>query len=107
MQPRRVDEVRIALRRGIVVIPRSSREALLRRLQKLSSMSDIVDAFQAAGTTQPVRLTNSQKALLLNLITFWADQTNGEDDDLPEGISDLRYALHDDLHHVGVEAPDG
>jgi hypothetical protein len=100
---RRIDEVRVALRRGIVVIPWSSREALLRRFQDLSSMSDIVDAFQNAGTTRPVLLTDSQKALLLNLITFWADQT---DDDLPEGISELRWALHDDLHHVGLEASD-
>ena len=104
MDRRRIDEVRVALRRGIV-IPWSSREALLRRFRNLSSMSDIVDAFEAAGTTQPVRLTDSQKALLLNLISFWADQIDGFDD-LPEGIYDLRNALHDDLHHVGLEASD-
>jgi hypothetical protein len=103
---RRIEEVRVALRRGIVVIPWSSREALLRRFQDLSSMSDIVGAFQAGGTARPVLLTDSQKALLLNLITFWADQTDGDDDDLPEGISELRWALHDDLHHVGLEASD-
>ena len=50
----------------------------MRRFRNLSSMSDIVDAFEAVGTTQPVRLTDSQKAL----------------------------PLHDDLHHVGLEASD-
>ena len=34
----------------------------------------------------------------------WASEMDGEYADLPEGISDLRDALHDDLHHVGVEA---
>ena len=58
---------------------------------------------QAVGTTQPVRLTDSQKALLLNLIIFWADQSEGA---LPPGIYDLRYALHDDLRNVGLEASD-
>jgi hypothetical protein len=67
-------------------------------------MNDIVDAF--AGTTQPVRLTDSQKALLVNLITFWADQTDADDEDFPEGIAELQWALHDDLHHVGLEASD-
>ena len=63
----------------------------------------IVDAFQGVGTTEPVRRTDSQKALLLNLIIFWTDQTDGA---LPQGIYDLRYALHDDLRNVGLEASD-
>jgi hypothetical protein len=96
--------VRIALRRGIVLIPCSSRDALLERFRNLDALNDVRDAFLAVGTTQPVRLTDPQKALLLNIITLWADQTDGAFDDLPEGLSDLRNALHDDLHHVGVEA---
>ena len=102
MDRRGTDEVRVALRRGIVAIPWSSREALLGRFRNLTSMHDIVDAFQAVGTTQPVRLTDPQKALLLNLINFWADHIDGHDE-LPEGISELRNALHDDLHQVGIE----
>ena len=105
MERRRIDEVRISLRRGIVVIPRSSREVLLERLRNLGTMG-VVDAFQAVGTTQPVRLTHLQKALLLNAITFWASEMDDEYAGLPEGIYDLRNALHDDLHHVGVEASD-
>jgi hypothetical protein len=104
MERRRIAEVRIALRRGIVSIPWSSRDALLERLRNLETMNDVRDAFRAVGTTRPVRLTGPQKAGLLNVITFWADQTDGGYDDLPEGIYDLRNALHDDLHHVGDEA---
>jgi hypothetical protein len=103
MERRRIDEVRIALRQGIVVIPWSS---LLDQFRNLDSMNDVRDAFQALGTTPPVRLTDPQKALLLNIITFWADQTDGGYDNLPEGIYDLRNALHDDLHHVDVEVSD-
>ena len=39
----------------------------------------------------------------MNVITFWADATDGGYDDLPEGIYDLRHALYDDLHDVGTE----
>ena len=105
MERRRIDEVRISLRRGIVTIPWSSREALLDRFWNLG-MDDVVDAFRAVGTTAPVRLTESQKAGLVNVIDLWAGQMDGDYGDLPEGINDLRYALHDDLHHVGVEASD-
>jgi hypothetical protein len=97
MERRRIDQVRLPLRCGIVSIPGSSRDALLERLRNLDSMNDVRDAFRAAGTTQPVRLTGTQKAGLLNAITFWADETDG-------GYYDLRNALHDDLHGVGVEA---
>ena len=57
MDRRRIDEVRIALRGGIVVIPSTSRDALLERLQLVETMGDIRDAFRAVGTTQPVLLT--------------------------------------------------
>ena len=68
-------------------------------------MNDVRNAFRAVGTTRPVRLTEPQKAALLNIITIWADQTvDGDVSRLPEGIEALRHALHDDLHHVGPEA---
>ena len=54
-----------------------------------------------SGRRNPVVLTDPQKAVLLNVITFWADRTDGGYDELPEGIHNLRNALHDDLHHVG------
>src|SRR5262245_3376726 len=105
MEPRPTDEVRIELRRGIVSIPASSRDALLEQLGSLDSMSEVRDAFQSVETTHPVRLTDPQKLGLRNVITFWANQRGGSYDDLPEGIYDLRNALQDDLLDVGgVEA---
>ena len=106
MEDRRIDEVRIELRSGIVSIPWSARDALLEQLGKRDSMTevrDVRDAFLADGTTQPVRLTDPQKLGLRNVITFWANRTGGSYDDLPEGIYDLRNALQGDLQHVGVE----
>ena len=104
MERRRTDEVRIELRRGIVSIPWSSRDALLEQLGNLDSMSEVREAFQAVGTTQPVRLTDPQKRGLRDVINFWANQMGGSYDDLPEGIYDLRNALQGDLLDVGVEA---
>ena len=97
-------EVRIELRRGIVSIPWSSRDALLEQLANLDSMNDVREAFEAVGDdTKSVRLTDPQKLGLRNVITFWANRTGGSYDDLPEGIYDLRNALQGDLQHVGVE----
>jgi hypothetical protein len=98
------DEARIELRRGSVSIPWSSRDALLEQLGTLDSMSVVREAFEAAGTTHAVRLTDPQKLGLRNVITFWANQLGGSYDDLPEGIYDLRNALQGDLLDVGVEA---
>jgi hypothetical protein len=106
MEGERIDEVRIELRRGIVSIPWSSRDALLEQLGKRDSMTEVRDvreAFLAVGTTGPVRLTDPQKLGLRNVITFWANRTGGSYDDLPEGIYDLRNALQGDLPHVGIE----
>ncbi len=103
MERRRIDEVRIALRGGNVVIPWGSREALLEQLRKVETLNDVRDAFRTVGTTQPVSLTAPQKAGLMNVITLWADRLERGWEDRPEGIHELRHALYDDLHDVGVE----
>ena len=100
---RRQTEVRIELRRGIVSIPWSSRDALLEQLAHLDSMNDVRDAFDIEDNATPVRLTDPQKLGLRNVITFWANRTGGSYDDLPEGIYDLRNALQGDLQHVGID----
>jgi hypothetical protein len=105
MEGQRVDEVRIELHSGIVSIPWSSREALLEQLGSRDSINDVRevhDAFLAAGTTGPVRLTDPQKLALRNVITFWAIEKGSSYDDLPDGIHALRNALQDDLPLIDV-----
>lgn len=105
MEDGRIDEVRIELPSGIVSIPWSSRDPLLEQLQTRDSIADVPDvrdAFQAAGTSRPVRLTGPQRLALRKVITFWANERGGSYDDLPEGIHDLRNALHD----VDLPVPD-
>jgi hypothetical protein len=87
------------------VIPWASRDALLDEMRDLESMKDACDAFVAVGTTQPVVLTDPQKGGLIDVIEVWGSQVpGGLTDGLPEGIFDLRNALHDDQHDAGVDA---
>ena len=99
MEGRRIEEVRIELPAGLVSIPRSSHEALLEQLQSRDSIADVPDvrAVLAVGTSRPVVLTDPHKLALRKVITFWANEVGGRYDDLPEGIHELRNALHVDL----------
>ena len=86
-------------------IPWSSRDALLEQLQRRDSIADVPDvrdALLAVGTSQPVHLTDGQRLALRKVITFWANEMGGSYDDLPEGIHELRNALHD----VDLPVPD-
>ena len=74
-----------------------AREYLLMQLGNLNALSGLRDAFEAAGTTQPVKLTPAQKKQLLDALEYW-DKTH------PDGLSampgdflDLRDALTTDL----------
>jgi len=103
MEGRRIDEGRIELRRGIVSIPWPSRNALLEHLAQRNLLSDVRDAFEDAGTTRPVALTDPQRLALRNAIAHWTNELGGSYDDLPEGISDLHHALLEDRPHTQVE----
>jgi hypothetical protein len=105
MEDRGIDEVRIELPGGTVSIPWSSRDRLLEQLETRESIADVPDvrdAFEAAGTSRPVRLTDPQRLALRKVITFWANEMGGSYDELPEGIHDLRNSLHD----VDLPVPD-
>ncbi len=92
------DRVRIRLGRGDVDLPWSSRTALLDEIRHLGSAKPIIGAFEAVGVSRPVVLTDDQKGVLLELIEFWGNQNRGGLKALPEGLYELRNALHDDLH---------
>jgi hypothetical protein len=91
-----IDSIAIALRRGKVVLPWSSRAPLLGRLSEESQ--GIREAFEAVGASVPVRLTNEQKAELAITIDAWANTLEAKSLDLPEGVWNLRNELRDDLN---------
>ena len=94
---RSIDRIEIPLGRETVRLPWASREALLDQFKHLDSMSDMRRTFENVGTSRPVQLTQEQKGDLLGVIVNWASEEGGYDR-LPDGIFDLRNALHDDVH---------
>lgn len=81
----------------MIVLPWSSREALLDEITHLESGRSIRGVFGAVGATRPVELTLAQKGDLLDMIDHWAGQTVGGYEALPEGIYDVRNAFSDDV----------
>ena len=63
----------------------------------IADVPEVREAFLAVGTSRPVSLTDPQKLALRKVITFWANEVGGDYEDLPEGIHELRNALHVDL----------
>jgi hypothetical protein len=98
MAERLNERVRVALSRGDVAFPWASRQELLGEIRHVDSAQSIVAAFEAVGTSRPVVFTVEQKALLIELIEFWGNQTRFGLKALSEGMFELRNALHDDLH---------
>jgi hypothetical protein len=81
------------------VLPWSSREALFEELRSAESVHEVGRAFEDAGTSAPVLLTQEQKGGLIEIIEVWAGRVEGGPTaGLPAGISELRNALYDDLH---------
>lgn len=106
MTERKIDHVQIKLSRTTISLPWESRQELLREFRHLDSMADVRKAFEDVGTSQPVVLTQAQKASLVEVIDFWGNQARGGLPGLPEGIHELRNALHDDLRDASVEQGD-
>jgi hypothetical protein len=97
--PRSIHRVQITSSRGMVELPWSSRQALLKRFEHLDSMRDVREAFEAVGTSRPVSLTQTQKAVLLEIVDAWGHEVEGGPTaGLPEGIFELCNALRDDLY---------
>jgi hypothetical protein len=92
--PRRIDQVRIAGSREEVVIPWASRAALVVRL-RAEGDTETVRAFEAVGTSRPVKLSREAKQRLLGTCARWHDEAGERG--LPEGMTDLRRALVADL----------
>jgi hypothetical protein len=91
----RRDRVRIATVSGVVEMPWSSRFELLKRVRRLYGDAEVIRRFEVVGATRPVTLDPDSKLLVFNLLEHWLIQAGV--DGLPEGIFELRNALHDDL----------
>ena len=96
MRERRIDEVTIAGSRdaSTVTIPWASRTELLERLRLAGGADGAIRAFEAVGTSAPVKLSKSARGLLLVIVEAWLVEVSL--DGLPEGILELRNALHDE-----------
>jgi hypothetical protein len=101
---RNINTVRVATSRGIVALPWSSREALLAEFSHLDSMRQVREKFDPVGTTQPVELTTAEKGNLVACIDFWSSQIAAGYEAMPDGLFELRNALHDDLHDAQQRA---
>ena len=94
----RDDHIRIPLSRETLVLPQSSRDALLVEVHKVDSMRDVHEALEAIEPPELLRLTGTQKAALVQLIERWAIEVDCRGGNgLPSGILELRNALCDDL----------
>ena len=79
-----------------VVIPWDSRQQLLDRLRRDQDAKEkVIQAFEAVGTTRPVRLDKAGKRLLLAACFDWLNEAGGTAT-LPTGIVDLLNALEDE-----------
>ena len=91
IEPRRIQYVRVALSRNTVEIPWASRAPLFERLRKHDDGLQVVIAFEAVGTTLPVRLEPAGKRVLLQVIEAWLSEATA--DGLPPGMLELRDEL--------------
>jgi hypothetical protein len=97
MADQREDQVEIALSGEPITLSWYAREFLLMQLGNLETMRGVRGAFEAAGTTQPVKLTDEQKKQLLDALEYW-DKTHPDGlSAMPGGFVDLRDGLADDL----------
>jgi hypothetical protein len=97
MSTRRLNWITIAGSRDAttVEIPWDSRQALLERLRREGEADDMIGAFQAVGTTSPVKLKPDAKRRLLATCEAWLMEATRQG--LPPGIFELRNALQDEL----------
>jgi hypothetical protein len=93
--PLRLGFVTISLWRGPVELPWSTCVELLDEIGRLDDAHHVVQVFDAAGASAPVRLGTNEKDLVAKAIDRWVTDVGA--DELPDGVWDLRCALVDEL----------
>jgi hypothetical protein len=97
----RLGRVLVAVSQDEVAIPWDSRQELLERLRAEGDTEPIIAAFEAVGTTSPVKLTTEQKRRLLTACKEWLFETQATG--APRGIYELRNALQDEFAHGALD----
>jgi hypothetical protein len=95
IEARRIRHFRVALSRNTVELPWASRAPLLERVRKHDQGLQVVIAFEAVGSTLPVRLEPAGKRVLLQVVEAWLGQVTV--DGLPAGVWKLRNELQNEL----------
>ena len=87
----------IALSDEPITLTWYAREFLLMQLGNVQSLRSVREAFETAGSTQPVTLTQEQKKQLLDALEYW-DKTHPDGlSTMPGGFLELRDGLSADL----------
>jgi hypothetical protein len=76
---------------------------MLERLRREGDVGPIVAAFEAVGATSPVKIPRSAKPRLLAIVEAWLFEVHTSG--LPDGIFELRNALHDESAWGDWERP--
>jgi hypothetical protein len=82
-------------------IPWDSRDALLERLRREGDADAIIAAFQAVGATRPVQIPRQAKRQLLAHLEAWLVEVHATG--LPDGLFELRNALHDEAANGALD----
>jgi hypothetical protein len=96
--PSRLNRVRVATSREVIEISWIARNELLERLRKAGGALEVIRAFEGIGASRPVELTDDGKQVLLEALSRWVDELDG---DLPRGVAELRREILDDLDAAG------
>jgi hypothetical protein len=90
----RLNYIEIEVNDGTITLPWDSRDLLLHEIASTEGAAEIRKAFDDAGASRPVELTDEQKSDLLHVLNRWCQRVTAEG--LPEGIDELRCELTDD-----------
>jgi hypothetical protein len=93
----RLNWITVAYSHGTVRLPWTSRDELVARIKHLEAGAATIRAFEAAGASAPVRLDRADVLVVIDVIEEWMKEVGS--DALPDGVFDLRNALHDDIHN--------
>jgi hypothetical protein len=95
--------VTVVTNQGPVRLPWESRQQLLARVRPRDDGAAVVRAFEAVGTSRPVRLDDTGEDLLWDVVEQWLEEVG--EPGLPAGVMELRNVLITGEWALGNDAP--